>query len=429
MNKLWHRLFLEERPSISLAFFRLAMAITVGAHVIPTLCHLHENYFSTAFKTYNFNFFTASIIELVQRSPDGLVLFFAFFFFVVWFLFLIGLWTQLNAILMLLGCYYFYALNSFQVGTLSWDILLVTLFLMCVTPYPSDYFSVDCLLRGDPDAYKRPRPYFLQRLLQMQVAFTFLYTGLYKITPPQGNWLRDNPIYYLVNYPYEGVTKTFLLKDWMATHPHFCYVVGVMIVMTEILFPILLFWPRTRRSAIVLGFFFHLLLILTLDVPAIFFFLFPAQLLLFIDPKKIIAWVERKQNISAACAQSILVYDGGCGFCRRSVQILQVMDMFKTLKYVDYNQYSNLSELHPQLTPQIVASQIHLIEPDGHLRGGFFVFRPLCFKMPMMFLLTPLFYFPASGLLGPMVYRWVAKNRYLLHFSRACQNNQCFIKK
>ena len=40
---LWSRLFLEERPSIGLAFFRLAVAFTVGAHIIPTLLRLDDN--------------------------------------------------------------------------------------------------------------------------------------------------------------------------------------------------------------------------------------------------------------------------------------------------------------------------------------------------------------------------------------------------
>ena len=82
-------------------------------------------------------------------------------FCITWFCFLIGLFAQISCILMTACCYYFYALNSFQIGTLSWDILLVTLFLMCVTPYHGDYFSVDALRRGDIDAWRRPQALFL----------------------------------------------------------------------------------------------------------------------------------------------------------------------------------------------------------------------------------------------------------------------------
>ena len=206
MKKIWDQLFLEERPSISLSFFRIAVAVTTGFHVLPSFCHLNDNYFSTALKIFNANFFTVNFLELVQKSPDWLVIIFVWIFCIFWFFFLIGLWSQVSCIIMTAAGYYFYALNSFHIGTLSWDILLVTLFLMCITPYHGDYFSVDCLLRGDENAYKRKRPFFLQRLLQMQVGFTYFYTALYKITA-EGNWLKDNPIYYLMNYPPAGATK------------------------------------------------------------------------------------------------------------------------------------------------------------------------------------------------------------------------------
>ena len=106
------------------------------------------------------NFFPVSFIEWVQKSPDGLVIFFVWAFIITWFCFLIGLFSQISCILMTACCYYFYALNDFHIGTLSWDILLVTLFLMCVTPYHGDYFSVDALRRGDIDAWRRPSAFF-----------------------------------------------------------------------------------------------------------------------------------------------------------------------------------------------------------------------------------------------------------------------------
>src|SRR3989344_1322390 len=383
MNKIWHTLFLEERPSVSLSLFRIAVAITVGAHVIPTLWNLPDNYYATALKTFNFDFFPVQLIELVQRSSDQTVLFFVIVFYVFWFFFLIGLFSRLSCILMTLAGYYFYALNSLHVETLSWDILLVTLFLMCLTPYHGDYFSMDALRKGDAGAYRRPRPFFIQRLLQMQIASTFFYTALYKTTA-QGNWFRDNPLHYLVNYPPSGVTKNFLIKDWMAVHPDFCYVTGILIIIAEFAMPFLLFIPRTRRSAIVLGCFFHVLLILTLDVPALFFFLFPAQLFLFVNPVRIIEWVEAKRRANGVSPKIKVVYDGDCGFCMHSVNALRVMDLFGKLDHVNFRT-ADLAALHPSLTYEKAESQLYIIEPDGHLYGGFFAFRRLCWVLPMMF--------------------------------------------
>jgi len=409
MKNVWNILFLEERASIGLSFFRIFVALTVGLHVFPSLFHLDDNYLSTAFKTFNYNFFPAFFIDWVQLSPDGLVLFFVWAFGITWFCFLIGLFSQISCILMTCCCYYFYALNMFHIGTLSWDILLVTLFLMCVTSYHGDYFSLDALRRGDIDAWRHQRPFFIQRLLQLQTASTFFFTGLYKITG-EGNWFTGNPIYYLMNYPAQGVTKHFLLKEWMAVHPHFCYLTGLMIVATELSMPILLFIPKTRRATIILGLFWHILLALTLDVPTIFLFLFPAQMLLFIHPQNIIDWIEDKRRINAQSPRPKIIYDADCGFCLSSIRVIQVMDLWGKLEYVPGPKGMN---------------EMRLEFFSGKAYGGFFAFRRLAWMLPMLYVLIPVIYFPGAGVLGPLVYRWIARNRYLFPVFHTCAKQGC----
>jgi len=409
MKNIWNILFLEERASIGLSFFRIFVALTVGLHVIPSFFHLDDNYLSTAFKSFNKDFFPSSFIGLVQKSPDALVVFFVWAFFITWFCFLIGLFSQISCILMTACCYYFYALNDFHIGTLSWDILLVTLFLMCLTPYHGDYFSVDALRRGDINAWCRKRPFFIQRLLQLQIASMFFFTGLYKITG-EGNWITGNPIYCLMNYPSGGVTKYFLLKEWMAVHPHFCYVTGLLIVATEMSMSFLLFIPRTRRAAIILGLTWHILLILTLDVPAIFLFLFPAQMMLFIHPQKIMDWIESKRRINARSPRPKVVFDGDCGFCRSSVRVLQVMDLWDKLEFVPGPK--DMKEMLLEFS-------------DGKIYSGFFAFRRLVWMLPMLYPLIAFVYFPGSGILGPLIYRWVARNRYLFPIFHTCSNESC----
>jgi predicted DCC family thiol-disulfide oxidoreductase YuxK len=425
VNKIWNRLFLQERPSIGLSFFRIPVALTVGFHVIPSFFHLDDNYFSTALKTINGSFFTPGFLSLVQKSSDHAVLFFVGLFLMSWLFFLVGFYSQVSCIVMTVCCYYFYALNAFQIGTLSWDILLVTLFLMCITNYHGDYFSIDALRRRDEFAFQRPRPFFLQRLLQLQIAFTFFYTGLSKISA-HGNWLTENPIYFLANYPIEGVTKTFLFKEWLAIHPGPCYAIGLFVIAMEMSLPFLLFYPATRRSAIYMGFMFHAALILTLDVPAIFFFLFPFQLLLFFNPHAQVRWINAKRTINMASPRFKVVYDGGCQFCQRSVEHLKVMDLFSRCEYIDFHTIKNFEQVHSSLNKELATSQMHLITPDRTIYGGFFAFRQLAWLMPMMYPLLFLMYLPGASWAGSGVYRFIAKNRYLFHFNRTCQNNRCF---
>ena len=411
MGKLWHRLFLEERPAISLALFRAVVALTTASVVIPSLVHLKELYFRGAFRELNPGFFPLWFLDLAQKSPDWLVVVFAAVFYVSTFTLFIGLFSQLSCILMTMSCYFFYALNAYHVSTLSWDILLVTLVMMCVTGYHGDYFSVDCLLKRDEQPWAKRRPFFVQRLLQMQLGFTFFYTALYKTTA-QGNWLTDNPLYYVLNYPPPGVTKMFLLRDFIQGMPGLVYWLGILIVVVEYSIIFFLFWPPTRMSAIYVGILFQLLLLLTLDVPATFFFLFPAMFLLFINPNDILDWIERRRQYHHDAPRPKLLYDGDCGFCLKCIRVLRKMDLFGTLEYVNFHEDIAAGRPLPAgLSKEQVLKRIYLIENDRHAYGGYAVFRRICWQMPILAALIPVIFFPGMGIVGPLMYDFVARNR------------------
>ncbi len=414
MKKLWIRLFLEERPAISLSLFRIVVAFTVWSVVFPSLVHLEELYFHGSFREINSNFFPIWFLELVQKSPDGLVVAFAVLFHISVVTLFIGLFSQISCIAVTASCYYFYALNSFHVSTLTWDILMVTLVMMCVTGYHGDYFSLDCLLRRNEKPWERRRPFFVQRLLQMQIGFIFFYTALYKVTA-QGNWFTGNPLFNVVNYPPPGVTKTFLLKDFISQMPNLVYWSGVSIVIVEFCLVFFLFWRPTRMAAIYLGIFFQALLMLTLDVPATFFFMFPAMLLLLINPNDILTWIQTRQKINQSSQRPILLYDGSCGFCKWSVRNLQKMDLFCVLNYKNFYDYLDNDETLPAgLTSEHVLKRMYLVENGTDTFGGYIVFRRICWHMPMMYFLIPIIFFPGMGIIGPRLYDLVARNRKCL---------------
>jgi predicted DCC family thiol-disulfide oxidoreductase YuxK len=327
---------------------------------------------------------------------------------------------------MTLSCYYFYALNNYHIGTLSFDILLVTLFLMCVTGYHGDFLSLDSLRRGDVRSYKRLRPFFLQRLLQLQLAWTFWYTALSKITAG-GNWITGNPYYALMHYPSIGVMRDFPLRSWLAQQPGLCYNLGVALLVLEFSLPFLWFLPQTRTVGITLGIAFQVMLWATMHVPTIFLFLFPAMMLLFIQPTVLVQWIEARQARHAAQDRAVLFYDGQCGFCLESVKRLRVLDLFGWVDPLDFHAQPDLSRLHRELTPERCRSEMVLLEPNGTLSGGFDAFARLSRRLPLLWWCAPFVYLPGARWVGTRVYRWVALNRYLLHRNAVCATNQCAI--
>jgi predicted DCC family thiol-disulfide oxidoreductase YuxK len=103
--------------------------------------------------------------------------------------------------------------------------------------------------------------------------------------------------------------------------------------------------------------------------------------------------------------QSQLVYDGQCPFCVNGVRRLKAVDVCGVLKLADIHSCGDIRSLHPDLTKESAMRQLHLIEPDGTLYGGFKVFRRLCLTMPALYLLIPLLYCPGMGVIGPFVSR------------------------
>jgi len=420
--QLWSRAFLERRPSASLGLFRLAVAWTVGCHMIPSFFHMEDTYLATAFKTQNFSFFPAWILRLVEGSPDWVVWVWVVLFCVALAAFTLGLCSQASGMLMTASCYYFYALNNVHIGTLSFDILLVTLVLMCVTGYHGDFLSLDSLRRGKDRPYKHLRPFFIQRLLQLQVAWTFWYTALSKITGG-GNWLTDNPYYALMHYPPMGVVRDFPFREWIGQSPTLCYGLGVSCLVFEFTIPLCWFIPRTRKVSIPLGIAFQFMLWATLHVPTIFLFLFPPLMLLFIQPETIVGWIEARRAAHAERDRAVLLYDGQCGFCVESVKRLRVLDLFGWVDPLDFHMQPDLTKLNPLLTPEHCQSEMVLVEPNGQLSGGYQAFARLTRRLALLMPLAVPAHLPGMDWLGRRVYRWIATHRYLLHRSPACQTH------
>ena len=75
----------------------------------------------------------------------------------------------------------------------------------------------------------------------------------------------------------------------------------------------------------------------------------------------------------------------------------------------------------PELAGADFENAMFVVAPDRRVCRGFFAFRRILWESPLMWPLLLLFYFPGSGLVGPRVYAWVAKNRR----SFGCESDVC----
>jgi len=113
--------------------------------------------------------------------------------------------------------------------------------------------------------------------------------------------------------------------------------------------------------------------------------------------------------------KAILLYDGECPLCRKSVAILQRLDWLKVVVYQNARETERLPRCDVPLVPQRLLEEMHLVTPDRtKAYHGFAAFRWLAWRMPPLVTLAPLMYIPGVPQLGRRAYLWVARNRFRL---------------
>jgi predicted DCC family thiol-disulfide oxidoreductase YuxK len=106
-----------------------------------------------------------------------------------------------------------------------------------------------------------------------------------------------------------------------------------------------------------------------------------------------------------------VIYDGRCGFCVRALNVCRALDVRSALRYHDGTARQQVRQVFPELVDADFENAMFVVAPDRRVSRGFFAFRRILWESPPMWLLLPLFYFPGSGVVGPRVYAWVARNR------------------
>ena len=112
---------------------------------------------------------------------------------------------------------------------------------------------------------------------------------------------------------------------------------------------------------------------------------------------------------SSAGSQWVFYYDGGCGLCRRLVAVLARADLTNAILWVPFQ---SLQRPPGDLTWDDLDRAAYLDAGQGPPRAGFLAIRELTWKLPLLWPLAPVFWFPGIHRPGGWAYRWVAAHRH-----------------
>jgi predicted DCC family thiol-disulfide oxidoreductase YuxK len=116
-----------------------------------------------------------------------------------------------------------------------------------------------------------------------------------------------------------------------------------------------------------------------------------------------------------ARGKGVVLYDGVCPLCQRSVRVLRRLDWLRRLHFQDCRDTANLPPSAVPLELKKMLEEMHVVTPDRQrAHAGFAAFRWIAWRVPVLWWLAPLLYIPGVPWLGRRVYLWVAKNRYNL---------------
>ncbi len=124
-------------------------------------------------------------------------------------------------------------------------------------------------------------------------------------------------------------------------------------------------------------------------------------------------------------SKAVVLFDGDCAFCQRSVRLLKSLDWFGRLTCQNARDQEHWPVCDEPLSMPRMLEEMHVVTRDRkHAYAGFRAFRWMAWRLPPTMPLAPFLHLPGVLWLGNRVYRWIAKNRYSL---MPCHDGVCQI--
>jgi predicted DCC family thiol-disulfide oxidoreductase YuxK len=253
-------------------------------------------------------------------------------------------------------------------------------------------------LGAHPPVFTSPWAFACTRLMQIQMAVVFFFSAADKLKGD--DWWRGDAIWkvFVSDDYYNGT-----LLDLFASHFWLVNVATYATVLIEIAFPFLIWQRRSRPYLLAAAIFLHLQFALLMNL---YFFSFVMVMghMSFLRHEwlnHLGAWWKRK------IGPMEMIYDGHCGFCKRSMAWFLAFDGLRQIQIRDFR--TNPS---PVVSDEQMLKALYLVLPDGRALPGFEAYRYVVLRVPGLWWQVPLFYVPVfSRLFGHPIYNWFAANR------------------
>ncbi len=236
------------------------------------------------------------------------------------------------------------------------------------------------------------------RLMQLQMAVLFFMSAVHKLRGD--DWWDGDAIWHVFTvFNYFNA----VLLDVLSRHFWLVNVATWTTILIEIAYPFLIWQRATRPYLLGLAIFLHLMFAGLLNLYYFSFVMIMGHLS-FLCPE----WLNRLgQAWKERIGPMEMIYDGNCGFCKRSMASFLAFDGLRQIAIRNYR-----TDPSPVVPSALVDKHLYVVLPDGRALPGFEAYRYVVPRVPGMWWMVPFFYVPVlSRLIGTPLYNWIAANR------------------
>lgn len=173
--------------------------------------------------------------------------------------------------------------------------------------------------------------------------------------------------------------------------------------------PIVVFWRQARIAwaAITAS-----LIFLYSQLMGVINYTHLALFALFVDWQRLFAWVGRRIFHTPL----VVLYDGNCKMCRRTMSLLLSLDWLHSLKPVSAFQRDRFTAMGlGHLEDAALMKDMHAGElgtnGEWRVETGYQAYQRIAWRVPLLWFTLPLVYLPPVVLVGNRIYRQVADSR------------------
>jgi len=320
--------------------------------------------------------------------------------------FTIGFYTRASSILLFLLVLSFHERNG-EVLNAGDTVLRTQLFLFMFAPAGAAW-SVDSVRRRSKQSEEEARQPVLvapwaQRMMQLQVAIIYFVSAYAKWS---GDLYRNgSAMYYifgLIDFNVRGVER-------LMNYPVIYSTLTYSTLFVEIALPFLMWFRAARPYAVAMGIGLHLWIMIAMTIP-VFGILMVTTYIAFYSEEELdegLAWIRKR----FATRRARVYVDGDCGLCMRARRVMESLDLFGRVEFLNAREGAGAGALPPGVTEAALLETMHLITPQGSVLTGFRAYRWIAWRLPGTCWLTPILWLPGVACVGERVYRRVAAHR------------------